>query len=238
MDECPNMQRIAEVLEAGTDLREAGEAVRHLHDCPTCREQLARMNWLAVSLGELPRPADDGAAEPHPEELQIAAFSVHGAPGWQVDVIEAHVADCDECLAVVASVRRRLEEAEEILGVRVVAPPPGTWSRGLRDAVAAALSSPARAAAFVGACVAYVAGCVSVALGLAHLIGWWVLGPIMPRTITDAWPLCYVPDGPLRLVALLFICVALALLARLLAGRLCRRAIGSQGNPNEDGEWR
>ena len=97
------------------------------------------------------------------------------------------------------------------------------WTQ-FRETVSVGLSSPARAVALLAAFVCYLGQCASLAFALGHVAHWFVAGPQADQPLLEWWPLMLAPGGAPRLALTGVLCVAVAVCARLIAGRLYRVA--------------
>jgi len=208
------------VSSLGPELSEAEqEAIQeHLESCELCRAQFRRMGMIVRHLSA--PQSDPPTGQPHLSDLDLAAFAHARFGAEDAARVVGHLAACPVCRQVLAAARLAMDEYEQRRST------PGLNWDELRDEWAVATSTPRRAVRFAGAVAAYLVECLLLAVAVGQLIlGYAVSHPYF-WTVPRFWPLGLLPDGPIRLWALVAGCGAGAVLMRMLSGRLYRRAIG------------
>lgn len=211
MRECTQMPWIVEKL--GEDLTDSERAaiVEHLSACPQCAEQLRRMARLAPAIAEAARDGDEPAR--HLSDNDLAAFAAHGYEAVGASAIALHLSQCRRCRDAFTAAHSALVRYES-----ECTPPP--WWRQALDSLLLGVTTPKGIALMVLAGIAYLGECLLFAVALGQVVLAWVIPPAGYEGVPSWWPLGLLPAGPTRLLLLVLISVAFALVLRAIARTL------------------
>lgn len=223
MEQCPQMERVASLVGEELVPYQRADVISHIQRCPECRLQIARMSWLARTL-PASRNGEPPPDTPHLTDLEVAAFATNSLPAEQAQYLEAHLARCEECARLLASVRKALDEYEEVFGKPERPPSRESRWRRVRQDLRIAFSTRRTAAAMLGALLLYLGECACFALAVGHVLLACLPWPPSYDGLPDFWPLWLIEQGPWRLATFAGGCILIAVVLRVFAGKLYRAA--------------
>jgi len=216
MRECPEMNRILSSL--GDDLTEEDQVLmqEHLVHCDVCRAQFKRFGWIVKYVAELELEGEIGE---HLTDLELASFAWSRFSAEDADRLVQHLARCQECRRALAAIRLALDEYDAEQRRQGM-----SWET-IREELRLALSSPRRALAALGSALAFVSECAVFALALGQVVLAYAIAPMGYGAVPDFTPLALLPEGPVRLWALVAVAVGAGLGLRQLAAVLHALAV-------------